>query len=561
MKSSLSLFSLTALLVLQFTGGAKANPTGGHVSSPVVQISNGTVHGKYLRGWNQDAFLKIPYAQPPVGDLRFRPPQYINRNLGAIQATNYGPHCVGYGPDQVGFDTSEDCLTINVVRPAGIRPGEKLPVAVWIHGGGFFMGGAASPRYNLTWMVDQSVKLNKRIIGVSMNYRLAGWGFLASREVAGSLNLNNGLKDQRLALHWIQENIAKFGGDPRKVTIFGESAGGASVGFQHIAFNGRDDKLFRGAIMQSGGSVQYQSSQFPTDKAVQDNYNRVVAAADTLQCLRGADRAVLDAVFPTAQFGVVIDGSFVPGFGSEAIKRGRYVRVPTIIGCTSDEGASFGQIGANNAQDIANFLGAISTLTPPSIQRILELYPESASIPPAENFTGQDDGTAQNGLQYHRAAAIIGDWFFIANQRLVAQELARQGVPVWSYRFRTRTNGAPVWRRAGHFQEVAFVFNNVNGEGYDGVFDDGNPMGGPHAADYKKLADFMSRNWVGFVHGLDPRVGAKNREVRWLSYAEGNGKSQIVFDIDVDGPTYMETDNYRQEGIAFMNERVLEGSR
>ncbi|KAJ6260706.1 Acetylcholinesterase [Drechslerella dactyloides] len=567
MKSSFSILSLTALLA-----GASALPA--EPANPTVQIKNGTVHGRYASGpgWKQDFFLSIPYAKPPCDDLRFRPPQYIDKNLGDIIAKEYGPHCYGYGPDQDGYKLSEDCLTLNIVRPAGCDANSKLPIALWIHGGGFVMGGANNIRYNLTWMVDQSVKLGKPIIGVSINYRLAGWGFLASREVAGSLNLNTGLKDQRLAMHWVQENIKQFGGDPAKVTIFGESAGGASVGFQHIAYNGRDDRLFRGAIMQSGGSVLYSNVQYPGDVSVQKAYDTVANqtgcydAADSLDCMRKLPTDVMNKALNATSFTPVVDGDFVPGFGSQAIKYGRYVKVPTMVGTTSDEGASFGQIGANNTNDIRNYLRATTTFKAPSIEKILELYPESASIPPAENFTsGADDGTANGtklyGKQYHRAAAIIGDLWFIAGRRYIAQNLAAAGIPTWSFRFRTRDGGYPAWYRAGHFTEVAFVFHNVEGVGYTGPFDFGNPMGGPNEKDYRKLASYMCRQWIGFVHSLDPRAGAKSGEVQWLKYSEGNGKSQIVFDIDADGGTYMETDDYRKEGIAFLNDYNLQASR
>ncbi|KAF3935998.1 Acetylcholinesterase [Dactylellina cionopaga] len=558
MKSSL--LSLAAsLAALQVTGASVISP-----SSPTAIISNGTVHGVNSNVWHQDYFLSIPYARPPVGNLRFRPPQYINTKLGNINAKQYGPHCVGYGEDQVGYEQSEDCLTLNVVRPAGLNFNSKLPVAVWIHGGGFYMGGANDKRYNLTWLVDQSVKLGTPMIGVSVNYRLDGWGFLASREVAGTENLNAGLKDQRLALHWVKENIRAFGGDPTKVTIFGESAGGAAVGFQQLAFNGRNDGLFRGVIAQSGGPVFYGANYFPAD--FQTAYDQLLTgvgctdAADSLQCLRDAPLTVLNETLATVLFQPVVDGDFVPGFGSQALKEGRYLKVPTIIGTTSDEGASFGQIGANTEADIAGYLNAVTKFKPASVQQILELYPEGISVPPAENFTGPDDGTANGttlyGLQYHRAAAIVGDYMFLGPRRYVTRTLAAQGVPVWSFRFRARANGYQTWYRAGHFTEVAFVFNNLDGLGYAE-----NSLGGPEAAEYAKLSDFMSKSWVRFIASGNPSTGATTTEVKWLGYAQGSGKSSIVFDIDTEGGSYIEVDDWREAGIGYMNQYILQAGR
>ncbi|KAF3903587.1 Acetylcholinesterase [Arthrobotrys entomopaga] len=397
-------------------------------------------------------------------------------------------------------------------------------------------------------MVDQSVKIGKSIIGVSINYRVDAWGFLAGSEVAGTENLNAGLKDQRLALHWVRENIEAFGGDPNRVTIFGESAGGASVGMQQIAFNGRDDKLFRGVIAESGGPVFYTANKFPSD--TQKTYDTVLSAtgcydvADGLACLRSKPVELLNQTF-TANSGIfqpVIDGTFLAGFGSQQIKSGQYVKVPTIIGTTSDEGASFAQrLVTNTPQDLSNYC--------------------SISVPPAENFTGPDDGTTNGtslfGIEYHRAAALIGDYMFIANRRYVAEQLSAQNVPVWSYRFRASPQGNPTWYRAGHFSEVAFVFHNLKGDGYG----HGNPLGGVNADSYDKLADYMCRSWVGFVASGDPRSGTSKDEVQWLEYGEGSGRSSMVFDIDIDGGSYIEEDDFREEGIAFINEYALQAGR
>jgi carboxylesterase type B len=154
------------------------------------------------------------------------------------EATELSIHCHGYGNDQVGYKQSEDCLYLNVIRPANLKATANIPVAVWIHGGGLFQGGASDMRYNLSFIVEQSVALGKPIIGVSFNYRLAALGFLIGEEVLKEGATNLGFRDQRLALHWIQENIKAFGGDPDKVTLFGESSGAESIAAQVFAYNG-----------------------------------------------------------------------------------------------------------------------------------------------------------------------------------------------------------------------------------------------------------------------------------------------------------------------------------
>lgn len=192
-------------------------------NEPIAQTVNGTYSGVYSSSYDQDFFLGMPYAQPPVGDLRFRQSRPLNTSWTDMKnATTYSDECIGYGSDQwvLGNKISEDCLTLNVVRPSGISG--SLPVAVWIHGGGFTEGGNADPRYNLSFIVQQSVYQRAPFIGVSINYRLQAWGFLFGEEVLEAGSANMAIRDQRLALHWVQENIAAFGGNPKNVTIWGE---------------------------------------------------------------------------------------------------------------------------------------------------------------------------------------------------------------------------------------------------------------------------------------------------------------------------------------------------
>lgn len=237
--------SSLASLVISFlaTPALSAIPPLRSRDAPTVKVRNGTYAGVYSPVYNQDFFLGMPYSQPPVGDLRFRPAQSLRSSwVGVKNATVYSPECIGYGSDQwvLGNKISEDCLTLNVIRPSGLS-GEALPVAVWIHGGGYTEGGSADPRYNLSYIIQQSTEMKTPFIGVSINYRLQAWGFIFGKEIMEEGSTNLGIRDQRLALHWVQENIAAFGGDPTKVTLWGESAGGFSIGSQLVAYGGRDD--------------------------------------------------------------------------------------------------------------------------------------------------------------------------------------------------------------------------------------------------------------------------------------------------------------------------------
>lgn len=205
-------------------------------SSPTVTVKNGTYQGLYSPEYDQDFFLGMRYAQPAE---RFELARPLNSTWnGTALATEYPPHCVGYGSDDTGYTVSEDCLYLNVVRPAGTNASSNLPVAVWIHGGGLVMGGSADKRYNLSFIVQNSVDLGTPIVAVSLNYRLSAFGFLCGSEALDAGITNNGFRDQRQALRWVNENVAAFGGDPTKVTIWGESSGAESLNAQVLAYNG-----------------------------------------------------------------------------------------------------------------------------------------------------------------------------------------------------------------------------------------------------------------------------------------------------------------------------------
>lgn len=192
---------------------------------PVVTLTNGSYYGVHSPTYDQDYFLGMPFAQPPLGDLRLRQPRSLNTTWAggpARNATEYQPECIGYGSDQwvLGNRVSEDCLSVNVIRPATTNQSSLMPVAVFFNPGGWYEGGNSDPRYNMSFLIQQGVEMGAPFIAVSPNYRLSLWGFLYSQQVVDAGVTNLGFLDQRLALHWVQENIAAFGGDPEKVTIW-----------------------------------------------------------------------------------------------------------------------------------------------------------------------------------------------------------------------------------------------------------------------------------------------------------------------------------------------------
>lgn len=473
--------------------------------------------------------------------------------------------CYGYSSDNWNYAVSEDCLYLNVIRPSGYE-NQKLPVAFWIHGGGFFAGGGVDQRYNASFMVQNSVMIGKPIILVNFNYRLSAWGFLSSNEVAGTGQTNLGLKDQRLAMHWVQENIAAFGGDPKEVTIFGESAGGASVGFHLTAYGGRDDKLFRAAIMQSGNPVSYYRLIGP--EGYQQRYDTLVnrtscnGTLDTLQCLRTVSADALNAAInttamPLTGFQPSVDGDFIQKYTSLQLAAGQFVHVPIISGANSDEGASFSPQGANSTTDFYNqMITPSGRYLPPFVppvfaNQMLQAYPDDTSVNVVASL-GDQRPSGRIGTQFRRTASYYGDAIFIANRRLTCQTWAAAGVPAYCYRFNALSANTLPATGVAHFQEVSYVFLNLDGVGYPPLAK--NPYQGLPEG-YRNLARLMSSDWVSFVHDLDPNSWRTSyvwngSEALWPVYDLGNPQD-YVFDANVS--SYAEPDTYRSQGIALIN--------
>lgn len=562
-----SKYGALALAVQQ----AFASPTR-RADAPTATTKNGTYVGVHSAQYDQDFFLGLPYAQPPVGDLRFRVPKSLNSSWSEPRtATEYSNECVGYGSDQFPYTVSEDCLYLNVVRPSGYE-NASLPVAFWIHGGGFSEGGGVDQRYNLSFMVQHAADIGKPFIGVSTNYRLSAWGFLSGEEVQESGQTNLGLRDQRLALHWVQENIAGFGGDASKVTIFGESAGGASVGAHLVAYNGRDDSLFRGAIAQSGGPIYYRPLNTSTDNDAK--YRSLVSstpcgnATAALTCLRSLDYATLNAAINSTgstSWGLAIDGDMIAGKTSQQVARGDYVHVPLVIGANSDEGTAFSSLGINTTADFERVLLAshVATNQTPAL---LEYYPDHPAVgipgsPPLGPLPADFRPPAPLGSQWRRSAAYTGDYYFIAPRRAVAEAWAAAGLPVWSYRFNAIPNGISQIAGATHFQEVAFVFYNLLGVGYYEPVSsppfDGMPQG------YADLAATMTEAWIRFFvdgnpNGADGDQGLAQGGLAtgtWEPYSLDAPKN-FVFDANV--TSHVEPDTWRKEGIAWINAHALD---
>ncbi|KAE8168655.1 carotenoid ester lipase-like protein precursor [Aspergillus tamarii] len=534
---------------------------------PEATVKNGTLIGAYSSEYDQDFFLGIPYAQPPVGNLRYRHPQTINQTWTAKPATEYGAWCHSAplslpGFSQKGFThkESEDCLSLNVVRPSGVGELNRLPVLVWIHGGGLQEGGSADQRYNMSFLVQESVRMGTPIIGVSFNYRLSGFGFLPGRAVNESGVANLGLYDQRKALVWVQENIAAFGGDPFRVTISGESSGGISVGHHFLAFGGRDDGLFSSGIAESGGPltpsalITLDQQDVYYDKVLE--HTNCTSAADTLGCLRNIPAQVLKTAFQGVSYYPVIDGAMIEGFPSLALKEGRFIKRPLLTGSNTNEGTAFSipaGLRVDNATDFSTFATAFDTghaLSQKTISELATMYINDLSSQEIQRDLGSvspSPGPAYGSL-WGRATLYLGDSMFHAGRRYATEMWRKHKVPSYSYRFDTVPNGIdPNILGATHFQEIPFVFRNLGNQGYTVK-----PLSSNSTAlsqEYHDLAILMSRMWISFAVTQSPnshRVSDFN--LTWPVY--GLDARNIVFRL---GDIHLERDSSRKNAI----ERII----
>lgn len=469
--------SLKALLAAAAALLLAAQPASGAPggSSPKIRIETGWVAGVSRDGVS--AFLGLPYAAPPVGALRWRPPAPPARWTGVRPATAFQPACMQRGVSMPGEPPpriSEDCLYLNVWTPRAARKG--APVIVWIHGGGYSNGATALPLY---W----GDRLAKRgVVVVSLAYRLGPLGYLAhpdlSREGGGASG-DYGLMDQIAALTWVRNNIKAFGGDPDRVTIAGQSAGAMSV--SQLIASPAAKGLFQRAIAQSGGLFEplalapsYQLKQAEEDGLA---YAATLGAA-SVEDLRRLPAARLLEGQASLVTHPVIGTPVLPLSPYDAYAGGRQTLVPVLIGYNAEEARSLADLqsitAATYAADLARTWG-------PLPETIVAAYPYA------------DDLSARQARANLERDLRFG-WDMWAWARLQAA----RGAPAWLYRFDQRPPFPAGSVRAGwgasHFAELWYMFDHLDQEPWTWTARD------------RRLADVMAAYWVNFARTGDPNA-------------------------------------------------------
>ncbi|CAK5277527.1 unnamed protein product [Mycena citricolor] len=524
--------------------------------APTVQLGQTAVVGRSIPTFSQEFFAGIPYAEPPLGDLRFRPPVLqTSLNATTLDAAQYGPSCIqplgGSTPGGLptSFALSEDCLTVNILRPAGVDSTSKLPVMFWTYGGGFLSG--SSVVYNGSTIVEQSVARGTPVVFVSFNYRLGPLGFPQGQEAMDQGALNLGIKDQIAALEWVQRNIGKFGGDKRKVTAFGQSAG--SILTSILFLNKRVDKLARAAIFESGS--QATVAIFPATRR-ENIWTSFVAGVPscaslakthlTFSCLRNVTtqellEGLLTSLAETNEqvpFNPVIDGpeGLIPDLPSRLLSQGKFSRIPFIAGTNLDEGTALtsqliNSTAAINASLISGRTPSVSpALLQSSIKKLLELYPD---VPALGSPYGTGNNTFGLSSQYKRASAIDGDLDFHSQRRQWIEAAANAGVTTFGYLFtQPQPNGLPQLGVA-HGSEVFYVF--------------GTPADTSSAS--VTISRIMTDFWISFATSLTPNDGLGIPRPEWTQFTP---MAKSLMQLNGANLT-MIPDTFRKEQISFIN--------
>jgi para-nitrobenzyl esterase len=474
----------------------------------VVTTSEGAV-----RGIRSDdgvaAFKGIPYAAPPVGRDHLRPPRPPLRRRDVLDAVAYGP-TVAKAPYRPPFDRlipeveirGEDSLNLNVWTP---DPGGSAPVMVWLHGGGFLNGSGSVPCY------DGSAFARDGVVLVTLNYRLGAPGYL----YLGDGPANMGLLDQISALTWVRENIAAFGGDPARVTVFGESAGAMSIGT--LLATPAAEGLFHRAILQSGAAHQAHDAR--SALLVTARFAEMLGIEPTRAAFEQLDTAPMTAAQPDLRamlwsdpdparwgatvatmlpFEPVVDGVVLPRDPAEVIARGEGHDVQVLIGCNLDEFRLFtvptGQFGAI-PEALARATAARYGLEP---ARAFDVY--RAARP------------AATPGELH--ARLVTDWIYrIPAVRLAEAYARRRPGSVYAYEFTWQPSAFDGMIGACHGAEVPFVFDNLADDGFHALLGSDLPQ---------KLADTMHAAWIGFARDGDPG---------WAGYGLTD-RTTMMFDLE-----------------------------
>ncbi|RYY03316.1 MAG: carboxylesterase family protein [Gammaproteobacteria bacterium] len=447
-----------------------------HADIGVVKTNSGQISGSLSDDKSVHIFKGIPFAAPPIGDLRWKAPQPVKPWQGIKQTTAFAPSPMQAIPNEFGVYTreflikdeplSEDCLYLNVWTAAKSAI-EKRPVIVWIYGGGYVSGGTNVPIY------DGEALAKKGVILVSIAYRVGIFGFFShpelTRESPNHTSGNYGLMDQAAALTWVQNNIAAFGGDPKNVTIAGQSAGAFSVNY--LVASPHTKGLFAKAIAESGASIISTSKNIVSLAQAEQ---RGFKTADLLQAKTLADLRELsaDTLLKQNNFRPIIDGYFLPQSVADIFAANKENQVPLLSGWNEDDAF------VDSFQNATDYIAGAKRQYGDKANEFLKFYPANT-----------DAEAERSQIRVSRDITFGG-----ASYRWANVQSAKKKSKVYVYRFARRVPASPPFARYGafHTAEVGYVFNNLKF------------LNRPFEPVDQTLADVTSSYWVNFAKAGNP---------------------------------------------------------
>ncbi|RKF76923.1 Lipase 2 [Golovinomyces cichoracearum] len=452
-------------------------------------------------------WLGVRFAAAPVGNLRWRAPVDPAVDNSLQDASQFKPICIG--TLKFGDATQdEDCLFLNIFAPANATSESRLPVWFFTPGGGYSLNSDAN--YNATELIKQS---GGNIILVQTSYRVSAFGFLASEKIREDGELNVGFLDQRKSLEWVQKHISKFGGDPNRVVIHGDSAGAGSVALHLVAYGGRDDGLFKSAILES--------VFFPTQRKVVDyefQYDNFVSLSncstsnDTLNCLRNAPVSVLKAAnsqpipFPNATtpaffpYAPCVDGNIIPDYPTRLFIEGKFIKVPIMIGGDTDEGNGFVNDASTSNEMVEYMHNQFPKLSDENLKRMNESYPLMSPLPLHKPY-------------FPSVALAYGEAIFTCPGLLISSAFYNHSsVNIFHYHYNVQDqNLISLGKGVPHVFELSALFN---------TFD---PNTSSYSTYNKAIVPEVRGYWINFVMRDNPnppfdKVTDDRNHVNWTTW-------------------------------------------
>ena len=447
----------------------------------IVESIYGKLRGQ-LQG-NATVWKGVPYAKPPIGDRRFRAPQPPEPWAEVRDALLFGPSAIQASNGIMEFlgnqadNTSEDCLYLNVWSPAA--DSRRRPVMVWIHGGAFTAGTGSGQLYD-----GHSFATEGDVVVVTFNYRLGALGFLHLGDIGGddfSGSCNCGILDQMAALQWVQDNIGKFGGDPERVTVFGESSGAMSIGVLMAVPQAKG--LFHQAIMQSGAAANVLSSSIAEKVS-----SRLLAAlkighgeVEKIRQIPAQQLVDTASLLPAMSLVPVVEGHLLPVHPEQALAEGAAKEIPVMIGTNKDEYRLFSFFDSRWKQG--------------DREEIASIFEHAFGL----NWLGISEylinGEELNQNIYDKLMTMS---LFTFPALALAELQAQQGAPVWMYRFDWETPAFDGELKACHCLELPFVWNTISEAGIERLTGS--------SKERKKLAEEMHHSWIRFARSGNPNT-------------------------------------------------------